>query len=49
LWKDTYLFRFGDKYITDPEEDDADYECDTREEADEWFESYKGFEDEDEE
>ena len=49
LWKDKYLFMFGDKDITDPEEDDADYECDTREEADEWFESYKGFEDEEDE
>ena len=49
LWKDKYLFMFGDKDVTEPDEDYADHECDSREEADEWFESYKGFEDEDEE
>ena len=49
LWKDKYLFMFGDKYIAEPDEDYPDYECDTREEADEWFESFKGFEDEDDE
>ena len=50
LWKDKYIFMFGNKDITEPDEDYADHECDTREEADEWFESYKGFEeDEDEE
>ena len=49
VWKDTYLFMFGDRDVTEPDEDYADHECDTREEADEWFESYKGFEDEDDE
>ena len=48
LWKDKYLFMFGDRDMTDPEEDYADYECDTREEADEWFESFNGFEDDEE-
>ena len=49
LWKDKYIFMFGDRDVTDPDDKYADYECETREEADEWFESYKGFEDEDEE
>ena len=49
LWKGTYIFMFGDKDITEPDEDYSDHECETREEADEWFESYKGFEEDDEE
>jgi hypothetical protein len=49
VWEDTYIFMFGDKDITEPDEDYADHECETRKEADEWFESYKGFEDDEEE
>lgn len=49
LWEHKYIFMFGDKDITEPGEDYADYECETREEADEWFESFNGFEDEEEE
>lgn len=43
----TYFFMFGDKDIHDPDPAYADWECETREEADEWFDSYNGF-DEDE-
>ena len=42
-----YVFVFGDRDFYDPNEDhfyEFDYECDTREEAEEWFANYKGFE-----
>lgn len=38
----TYIFMFGDKDIYEPDRDWADWECETEEEAYEWFESYKG-------
>ena len=43
----TYFFMFGDKDLYDPDPAYADWECETKEEADEWFDSYNGF-DEDE-
>ena len=49
VWEDTYIFMFGDRDVTEPDDDYADYECETLKEAEEWFESYKGFEDEEDE
>lgn len=43
-----YVFVFGDKDTYRPEDGDFDWECDTEEEAREWFDSYQGFSDEDE-
>jgi hypothetical protein len=41
----TYIFMFGDRDIYTPNRDDADWECDTEQEAYEWFENYHGFDD----
>jgi hypothetical protein len=49
VWKDTYIFMFGDRDVTEPDDDYADYECETLKEAKEWFESYNGFGDEEDE
>lgn len=38
-----YVFVFGDSDYYSPEEGNYDYECDSEEEAYEWFESYNGF------
>ena len=43
-----YVFVFGDKDVYSPEDGYFDWECDTKEEAEEWFNSYNGFADEDE-
>lgn len=52
LWhnraQDTYACFFGDSDIYTPENSDPDAEFDTYAEAKEWFENYKGFEEEDE-
>lgn len=40
-----YVFVFGDNELYLPEYEDFDYECDTEKEAYEWFDNYKGFED----
>lgn len=51
LWDDfdtSYVFVFGDKELYEPEDGDFDYECDSEAEADEWFDSYNGFEDDEE-
>ena len=45
---DGYVFVFGDSDIYDPEDGYFDYECDSEEEAYEWFDSYNGFDDDDE-
>lgn len=46
---DKHIFMFGDSDIYEPDEDYADWEAETEEEASNWFETYKGFsEDEDE-
>ena len=37
---DKHIFMFGDKDIEEPDEDYADWECDSEEEAREWFDSY---------
>lgn len=43
-----HIFMFGDTDITEPDEDYADWEAESKETAQEWFDSYKGFaEDED--
>lgn len=44
---DKYVFVFGDNDIYGPEEGYFDWECDTEAEAEEWFNSYNGFDDED--
>lgn len=41
----TYGFIFGDKDIYTPGNSDFDWECDTEEEAREWFDNYVGFDD----
>lgn len=44
---DRYIFMFGDKEIYTPDPDYADWEAETEERAWEWFNSYNGFADED--
>jgi hypothetical protein len=44
-----YVFVFGDKDIYTPDDGYFDYECETKEEAEEWFNNYNGFSDEDDE
>ena len=48
--EDRYVFVFGDSDLYNPNDDyeEFDYECDTEQEANEWFDDYKGFEDLDE-
>ena len=45
---DHFVFVFGDSDLYDPNDgyEEFDYECDSRREADEWFDNYEGFEDE---
>lgn len=43
-----HIFMFGDTDVYEPDEDYADWVAETEEEAASWFETYKGFEDEDE-
>jgi hypothetical protein len=40
-----YVFILGDKDIYTPEDGDFDWECETEEEAREWFDSYNGYDD----
>ena len=40
-----YVFVFGDSDLYKPEDEDFDWECETRDEAEQWFRNYKGFED----
>ena len=40
-----HIFMFGDKDIEEPDEDYADWECDSEEEAQEWFDNYDEHED----
>lgn len=44
-----YVFVFGDKDVYSPDDGYFDYECETKEEAEEWFNTYNGFTDEDDE
>lgn len=48
--EDRYVFVFGDSDFYNPNDgyEEFDYECDTKREADEWFDNYEGFEDLDE-
>lgn len=39
-----HIFMFGDTDITEPDEDYADWEAESETTAQEWFDSYKGFE-----
>ena len=39
-----YVFVFGDKDIYRPEDGYYDWECETEQEAEEWFDNYHGFE-----
>lgn len=43
-----HIFMFGDSEIYPPDEDYADWVCDSEEEASEWFASYRGFEEDEE-
>lgn len=47
ILNDKYVFVFGDKDIYTPYYSDHDWECETEEEAWEWYNDYNGFEDED--
>lgn len=40
-----YVFVFGDSDLYKPEDEDFDWECETRDEAEQWFRNYNGFED----
>ena len=42
---DGYVFVFGDSDLYAPEDGDFDFECDTYEEASEWFDDYHGLDD----
>lgn len=42
---DTHIFMFGDKELYGPNPDYADWEAETEAEAQEWFDSYHGFDD----
>ena len=44
-----HIFMFGDKEIETPDEDYADWECESEQCAREWFDNYNGFETEDDE
>ena len=45
---DGYVFVFGDSDLYTPEDGEYDFECESYEEAAEWFEDYRGFEDDEE-
>lgn len=42
---ETHIFIFGDNDAYTPENSDPDWECETADEAQEWFDSYDGFAD----
>lgn len=44
--EDNYFFIFGDEDVYGPDPYNADWTCDTNEEATEWYNNYTGFEDE---
>lgn len=44
-FEDKYVFVFGDSDIYYPENADWDWECESNEEATEWYNDYEGFED----
>ena len=43
-----HIFMFGDSDLYEPDEDYADWETESEQEATEWFDSYNGFEDDEE-
>lgn len=43
---DLHIFMFGDTDLVEPDEDYADWTCETEQEAQEWYDSYTGFESE---
>lgn len=43
---DKYIFIFGDNDLYNPENTEPDWESDTLQQANEWFDNYKSFEDE---
>ena len=43
--QDKYIFIFGDSDVYTPENSDWDWECDSEDEANEWFNNYEGFDD----
>ena len=45
---DGYVFVFGDSDLYAPEDGEYDFECESYEEAAEWFDDYRGFEDDEE-
>lgn len=45
--EDNYFFIFGDEDVYGPDPYNADWTCDTNDEATEWYNNYNGFEDED--
>lgn len=49
MYKDDegYFFIFGDNELYGADREYADWECDTKEQADEWFDNYNGFDEED--
>ena len=49
-WFNRYVFVFGDKELYDPNDgyDEWDYECESEQEAYDWFEDYNGFDEYDE-
>lgn len=46
---DLHIFMFGDSALVEPDETYADWTCETEQEAQEWFDSYSGFEEEEDE
>lgn len=46
---DLHIFMFGDSDLVEPDETYADWTCETEQEAQEWFDSYSGFEEEEDE
>ena len=45
---DKHIFIFGDRGVYTPYNADYDHECDSYDEAQEWFDGYRGFEEEEE-
>ena len=43
--EDRFVFIFGDNDIYDPYNSEPDWECETEEEAEDWYDDYNGFED----
>lgn len=46
---DKYVFVFGDEELYSPEDGNFDWECDSEQEANEWFNDYNGYDEYEEE